>query len=170
MSFWTDERTEFLRKHWGKGVSASQIANRLGGGCTKSAVIGKANRLGLKSLTGREFKPGAGRSGHRKPHRKPVERRQPITPRFVSEPLPQTRESHVPFDQRVNSIIDIADDQCRYIFGDSNDAHFCDRKQLLGLPYCAEHQALCTVQIEPRRKRTRSYAYHSNKLRRRVYA
>ena len=45
---WTDERIETLRKLWEKGLTASQIADDLGG-VSRNAVIGKAHRLGLKS-------------------------------------------------------------------------------------------------------------------------
>src|ERR1700687_3104374 len=43
---WTEERVESLKKLWGEGLSASQIAAELGG-ITRNAVIGKVHRLGL---------------------------------------------------------------------------------------------------------------------------
>ncbi|HBH40786.1 MAG TPA: GcrA cell cycle regulator, partial [Rhizobiales bacterium] len=43
---WTDERVELLKKLWTEGLSASQVAGRLGG-VTRNAVIGKVHRLGL---------------------------------------------------------------------------------------------------------------------------
>ena len=43
---WTDERVEELKKLWAEGLSASQIATRMGG-VTRNAVIGKVHRLGL---------------------------------------------------------------------------------------------------------------------------
>ena len=43
---WTDERVDLLKKLWTEGLSASQIANRLGN-VTRNAVIGKVHRLGL---------------------------------------------------------------------------------------------------------------------------
>ncbi|MEM0907525.1 MAG: GcrA family cell cycle regulator, partial [Pseudomonadota bacterium] len=43
---WTDERIEELRKLWADGLSASQIADSLGG-VSRNAVIGKIHRLGL---------------------------------------------------------------------------------------------------------------------------
>lgn len=45
---WTDERVETLKKMWGEGKSASQIAKELGG-ITRNAVIGKVHRLGLSN-------------------------------------------------------------------------------------------------------------------------
>ena len=47
---WTDERVELLKKMWGEGQSASQIAKELGG-VTRNAVIGKVHRLGLSNRT-----------------------------------------------------------------------------------------------------------------------
>jgi len=43
---WNDERVDLLKKLWSDGLSASQIAGRLGG-VTRNAVIGKVHRLGL---------------------------------------------------------------------------------------------------------------------------
>ncbi|KGB80661.1 MAG: GcrA cell cycle regulator [Confluentimicrobium sp.] len=48
---WTEERVETLKKMWGEGQSASQIAKELGG-VTRNAVIGKVHRLGLSNRTG----------------------------------------------------------------------------------------------------------------------
>src|SRR5208283_703746 len=44
---WTEERVELLRKLWGDGLSAAQVAAELGPGITRNAVIGKIHRLGL---------------------------------------------------------------------------------------------------------------------------
>jgi len=45
---WTDERIETLKKMWDSGLTATQIAEELGG-VSRNAVIGKAHRLGLPS-------------------------------------------------------------------------------------------------------------------------
>lgn len=45
---WTDERIERLKALWQKGMTASHIADELGG-VSRNAVIGKAHRLGLQS-------------------------------------------------------------------------------------------------------------------------
>ena len=45
---WTDQRIDQLKTLWEKGLTASQIAEELGG-VSRNAVIGKAHRLGLKS-------------------------------------------------------------------------------------------------------------------------
>ena len=43
---WTEERVEMLKQLWTDGLSASQIARKMGG-VTRNAVIGKVHRLGL---------------------------------------------------------------------------------------------------------------------------
>ncbi|RYY25691.1 MAG: GcrA cell cycle regulator [Sphingomonadales bacterium] len=43
---WTDERIDTLKKMWDSGLTATQIAEELGG-VSRNAVIGKAHRLGL---------------------------------------------------------------------------------------------------------------------------
>ena len=45
---WTEERIDQLKAMWERGLTASQIADELGG-VSRNAVIGKAHRLGLQS-------------------------------------------------------------------------------------------------------------------------
>ncbi|MEA3016631.1 MAG: GcrA cell cycle regulator [Sphingomonadales bacterium] len=45
---WTDERIDRLKDLWTRGMTASQIADELGG-VSRNAVIGKAHRLGLQA-------------------------------------------------------------------------------------------------------------------------
>ena len=50
---WTPERTHRLKSLWREGVSAREIASKIGGDLTRNAVIGKANRLGLSGGFGK---------------------------------------------------------------------------------------------------------------------
>ena len=45
---WNEEKVEKLKKLWGKGSTASQIAEIIGD-ISRNAVIGKAHRLNLSS-------------------------------------------------------------------------------------------------------------------------
>ena len=45
---WTEEKVDKLKELWGKGSTASQIAEIIGG-ISRNAVIGKAHRLNLSS-------------------------------------------------------------------------------------------------------------------------
>ena len=74
---WTDERVDILKKMWGEGQSASQIAKELGG-VTRNAVIGKVHRLGLSNRTATAAKPAADAAATSTP--------QPSEPAPVPEP------------------------------------------------------------------------------------
>ncbi|MYM56653.1 GcrA family cell cycle regulator [Thalassovita mangrovi] len=68
---WTDERVELLKKMWGEGQSASQIAKELGG-VTRNAVIGKVHRLGLSNRSSGAAAPDAAKTEAKaKPAAKP---------------------------------------------------------------------------------------------------
>ena len=45
---WTEEKVDKLKELWGKGSTASQIAEIIGG-ISRNAVIGKAHRLNLSA-------------------------------------------------------------------------------------------------------------------------
>ena len=45
---WNDEKVNKLKELWGKGNTASQIAEIIGG-ISRNAVIGKAHRLNLSA-------------------------------------------------------------------------------------------------------------------------
>src|ERR1041385_7953064 len=81
MQTWTDDRVELIKKLWGDGLSASQIAGELGG-ITRNAVIGKVHRLGL---SGRAKAPSTSMPRPRKP--------RPATPisRAPQGPPPRPR-------------------------------------------------------------------------------
>jgi hypothetical protein len=49
---WNESRTELLKRLWIAGESARTIAEKLGKGITRNAVIGKAHRLGLTGKHG----------------------------------------------------------------------------------------------------------------------
>jgi hypothetical protein len=49
---WDKPRMEVLTRLWLAGATARMIAEKLGGGVTRNAVIGKAYRLGLTGKHG----------------------------------------------------------------------------------------------------------------------
>jgi hypothetical protein len=63
---WNESRTELLKRLWIAGESARTIAEKLGKGITRNAVIGKAHRLGL-----------TGKHGSKDVVRRPARRRGP---------------------------------------------------------------------------------------------
>lgn len=77
---WTDERIDQLKQMWTKGMTASQIADELGG-VSRNAVIGKAHRLGLKS------RPSPVKAKEAKA-KKPVAKKAAPAPRVKPAPTP----------------------------------------------------------------------------------
>jgi GcrA cell cycle regulator len=158
---WNDERVDLLKKLWSDGLSASQIAGRLGG-VTRNAVIGKVHRLGLS---------GRATTSRMKSHR-PRARNQAtkrlMKPRFAnlgnpalrqlylgdSEPYtPSAEELVIPLNER-RSIQTLTEASCRWPIGDpqQSDFHFCGRKKVLGLPYCEFHARRAFQPPQPRRR------------------
>jgi GcrA cell cycle regulator len=74
---WTDERIERLKTMWENGLTASQIAEELGG-VSRNAVIGKAHRLGLKSRPSPVKSSDGESKAASKPKAKPVEKAPPV--------------------------------------------------------------------------------------------
>ncbi|QGX99173.1 GcrA cell cycle regulator [Roseovarius faecimaris] len=108
---WSDERVELLKKMWGEGQSASQIAKELGG-VTRNAVIGKVHRLGLSNRSGgaKSSDAGAKSKADAKPSAKPKAKAK-AAPKAAPEtkaeeapaPQPQTRAraAIIPAGQRL---------------------------------------------------------------------
>ncbi|MGI3165268.1 GcrA family cell cycle regulator [Pseudooceanicola sp. 200-1SW] len=88
---WTDERVELLKKMWGEGQSASQIAKELGG-VTRNAVIGKVHRLGLSNRS------GGGGSAQATPAAKPEAKAKPAPKREAASatPAPEPKPEPAP--------------------------------------------------------------------------
>ena len=158
---WNDERVETLKKLWQEGLSASQIASRIGG-VTRNAVIGKVHRLGLsgRAPTSRTSSP--------RPRPRISAPRRPAKPRFNSvgpmalrpgfqleaEPYVSTYEElEIPAAER-KSLLDLVESSCRWPIGDPQhqDFHFCNRSKVTGLPYCEFHSRRAFQPVQPRRR------------------
>jgi GcrA cell cycle regulator len=101
---WTDERVELLKKMWGEGQSASQIAKELGG-VTRNAVIGKVHRLGLSNratsasaadASKTEAKAKAAPKKEAAPKPKPKEAAAPAPEPAAAAPAPAPRPAVSP--------------------------------------------------------------------------
>lgn len=107
---WTDERVETLKKMWGEGQSASQIAKELGG-VTRNAVIGKVHRLGLSNRAGGGgSKPAAKEKATSKPSapKAPPKPKAATTAAPASKPAkeePELDENGIPISAARRAII-----------------------------------------------------------------
>ena len=88
---WTDERIDRLKELWSKGMTASQIADELGG-VSRNAVIGKAHRLGLQS------RPSPVKANEARPAAKAVKAKPaaPAEPKPAPAPKPAPTPTPAP--------------------------------------------------------------------------
>jgi len=124
---WTDERVALLKKMWGEGKTAAEIAKELGG-VTRNAVIGKAHRLKLSN----RLSPI--QQNNKKPAAKTVEERQPAK---------KAANDLAASDMKIKGVdlAELKDKMCRWPIGDpkDDDFRFCGCQSVAGLPYCGEH-------------------------------
>lgn len=130
---WTDERVALLKKLWGEGKTAAEIAKALGAGLTRNAVIGKAHRLKLSSRLS--------------PVPAPVRKASAAEPANQSHRTPVTRTRAMPAVPAAKivtkgiKLIDLKERMCRWPLGDPKepDFNFCGCNTVPGLPYCEDH-------------------------------
>ena len=180
---WTDERVETLKKMWGEGQSASQIAKELGG-VTRNAVIGKVHRLGLSNRAG-GAPASAKAEGADKPEVKeaatvadpvvetppaPVPmsaaRRaiipagQPLPPQpSANEISPEALASVREVEKKAKkiSLMELTERTCKWPIGDpaTEDFWFCGLGAQPGKPYCEAHVGVAFQPMSARRDRRR---------------
>lgn len=133
---WTDARIEELKRLWGEGFSASQIARALGGAITRNSVLAKIHRLknaGDPLLERRTTSPTPRERIIRTNTPRPAVPKPRPAP---DEPLPLAREDGAPV-----TLDNCRHDECRWPHGDGENFRICDHKIEEGFahPYCAFH-------------------------------
>ena len=163
---WNDDRVELLKKLWSEGLSASQIAGRLGG-VTRNAVIGKVHRLGLsgRATTSRmkSHRPRARAAATAATARR-MQQKTRFAPqgnpalRALYQPevepfTPSIEELVIPLKER-RTIQTLSECSCRWPIGDPQhaDFHFCGKNKVTGLPYCEFHARRAFQPPQPRRR------------------
>lgn len=130
-SRWTEAKDAELKSRVETGASFAEIAAEMG--ITRSAVGGRAARLGLRSLN-----PPAPRKGQPKPR---VER-----PKLARKPTPRrtilSEFRCVEIDPLHITLFELEKDVCRAPYGDEAPYTFCGRPTPEGLSYCVPHAAL----------------------------
>ena len=130
---WTEEKVEKLKELWGKGNTASQIAEIIGG-ISRNAVIGKAHRLHLsakikkRSVLSNQISNEKFDSANIK--------KQGRKDKFKSFLLDKN------FEPAKNLNLEELNDQtCKYMEGHPNEhnASFCGRKTVEKFSYCPLH-------------------------------
>lgn len=137
---WTDERVATLKKLWGEGRTAAEIAKELGG-VTRNAVIGKAHRLKLSSRVS-PIQQNTKKSVKVASDVKKTVSKQQSAPKTA----PRSRNKvNIDADKIYHgegySLAELTEKMCRWPIGDPKDENFkfCGCPRVPGIPYCAEH-------------------------------
>ena len=130
---WTEERTDKLKELWGKGQTASQIAEIIGG-VTRNAVIGKAHRLNLSAII--KTRPAISQGIRAKKSNNNQIQRRGRKNRFKSLLLDKNYEP-----AKNLQLEELTDDTCKYMEGHPNEkeSSFCGRKNVEKFSYCPLH-------------------------------
>ena len=129
---WTDEKVEKLKELWGKGNTASQIAEIIGG-ISRNAVIGKAHRLNLSAKIIKRSK--INQSNQTNYSQKNINKKSRKI-KFRSLLLDKN------FEPAKNlSLEELTDNTCKYMEGHPNESSssFCGRKNVDKFSYCPLH-------------------------------
>lgn len=161
MSVWTEERDALLRKLVLDGQSYSQVARALGGGVTRNAAIGRANRMGLSRDPARQaIQRQAWAQADATRKRKAVEReafRRAKAAAKPSEPRPPRAPSPKPAPVTVASPnarpwMQRRPGECKWPIGERGDIQSCCNPIAHG-SFCEGHAVLG---YDPRWRTTRS--------------
>ena len=121
---WDDATIKRMEKHWANGLSGSQIAKLLG--TTRSAVLGKARRMGLPSRL--------------------------ITQPVLKKKIARKTKFVLALKTTAAAVFALRDDLCKYPYGEPGKPNFrfCLKPVARGGVYCPEHKELCLHPRHPR--------------------
>ena len=142
---WTDEKVAKLKELWGKGNTASQIAEIIGG-ISRNAVIGKAHRLNLSA----KIKTRAATSSKNFDSSVDINKiksRKGRKSKFRSLLIDKNFEPENP-----KQLEELDEKSCKWPIGhpDEKNFYFCGRSSLKDFSYCKLHLLYA---YQPKRKK-----------------
>ena len=131
---WTEEKVAKLKELWGKGSTASQIAEIIGG-ISRNAVIGKAHRLNLSA----KIKTRAATSNQNfetSLEEKNIKNKRGRKSKFKSLIIEKDFEPENP-----KQLEELDENSCKWPIGhpDEKSFYFCGRSSLKDFSYCKLH-------------------------------
>ena len=131
---WNEEKVDKLKKLWGKGNTASQIAEIIGG-LSRNAIIGKAHRLNLsskikaRSASSNQNFENSEEGNNSKPSRGRKSKFQSLIIEKDFEP------------ENPKKLEELDESSCKWPVGHPEEAsfYFCGRSSLKDFSYCKLH-------------------------------
>tara|TARA_B100001741_G_scaffold310355_1_gene309483 strand:+ start:1299 stop:1787 length:489 start_codon:yes stop_codon:yes gene_type:complete len=128
---WTPDRVELLKKLWGSGKTASQIAEIIGG-VSRNAVIGKSHRLNLSAKIKTRSAVTTGKSL--------------VTQETTSKKSRKSKFKSLLLDKNFEpaknlKLEELSEKTCKYMEGhpDEKNSSFCGRTTVDKFSYCPLH-------------------------------
>ena len=127
---WTDESVEKLRQLWAQGLTANEIAKKLG--VTKNAIVGKVHRLCLTA------RPSPIKS---KDAEEEIPQQPDLIEKIEEKPVEEVAKPRKTEELTNIKLADLDSHTCRWPIGDPRDDDFCfcGKKVRSGQTYCDEH-------------------------------
>ena len=130
---WNDEKVDKLKELWGKGNTASQIAQIIGD-VSRNAVIGKAHRLNLSAKI--KTRSSSYNTNNDNKVNQNTNNKKIRQSRFKSLLIEKNFEPENP-----KQLEELTDNDCKYPIGHPNEKnfYFCGRSSLKDFSYCKLH-------------------------------
>ena len=131
---WNDEKVAKLKELWGKGNTASQIAEIIGG-VSRNAVIGKAHRLNLSAKIKTRV-ASSNQAFENSRENKNLRPKRGRKSRFSSIMIEKDFEPENP-----KQLEELDESLCKWPIGhpDEKNFYFCGRSSLKDFSYCKLH-------------------------------
>ncbi len=131
---WTEDKVAKLKELWGKGNTASQIAEIIGG-LSRNAVIGKAHRLNLSAKI-KTRSTSTNQSFENSFDEKSIKNKRGRKNKFKSLIIEKDFEPENP-----KQLEELDENSCKWPVGHPNEKnfYFCGRTSLKDFSYCKLH-------------------------------
>ena len=131
---WNEEKVNKLKELWGKGNTASQIAEIIGG-ISRNAVIGKAHRLNLSAKI-KTRTATSNKNFESSLEEKNIKSKRGRKSKFKSLIIEKDFEPEHP-----KQLEELTDDVCKWPINHPSDQdfYFCGRSSLKDFSYCKLH-------------------------------